>query len=544
MHLPSFGIVSRYREAQRLRQVVNTFLSYGFETFLATRFPFLLLRRVFKKKEPEEPPQVRFRKALESLGPTFIKLGQILSTRPDILPESWIEELMKLRDELPPVSWDRVEVILEEELGKSWMDNFDFVDKRPIGSASIAQVYRARLKTGEDVVIKVRRPGIEEVVELDLAVIMRIANLMHRHVPELRIYDLPKLVDEFAFTIKREMDFRVEAANSERIREFFKNGDVKVPKVYWHYTTKRVLVMEFVPGEKLEHWEADEEDRCRVAKTISIAFIRQVLELGIFHADPHPANIIVGEDDVCLVDFGMVGYLDREMREFATVVFVSVVKRDYDTLVSWYKRMGLVERIDERRFKLELMGLVEPYLYQSLERINIGEVVYKIVEISVRYGVRFPTEFLMLGRAMLVIDGTVKVICSRASVLEIVAPYAQGLLKRRVKLEALAEGLGRVQKEVLQVKDNLVLLSSLAAESALRAREEGIRVRVLQDEIRDRELRKLGNRLVASTIGVGLFLASLFSWAFKIGWWGKAPLVPFLCLLGCLVLLAMAFFTL
>ncbi len=541
MHIPLIGIGSRYREAKRLRQVVNTFLSYGLGLLIAKKTPLLKLQQLFtKRKVHVEPPQVRFRKALESLGPTFIKLGQILSTRPDLLPEEWIEELMKLRDELPPIPWEQVEGVIEEELGSGWERLFTRLDTNPIGSASIAQVYRGRLKSGEEVVLKVRRPGIEEAVELDLAVMMRLARIIHRHVEELRIYDLPGLVDEFAFTIKREMDFRVEASNCERIGEVLK-GEVGVPKVHWDLTGKRVLVMEYIPGEKLEHWSSDEETRCRVAKRVALAFIKQVLEGGVFHADPHPANIIVRGEDVYLVDFGMVGYLDGEMREFAKAVFISTVKRDYDTLVSWYKRMNLVERMDERRFKLELMGLVEPYLCQSLERINIGEVVYKIVEISIRYGVRFPTEFLMLGRAMLVVDGTVKGICSKRSVVEIVASYADALSSKGAGISELSGAVKRLYREMEQVKNNLVTLSSILAEGAIRAKEEGIRVRVLQDEIRDRELRKLGNRLIASTTGVGFFLAALFSWGFKVGWTSGFPLLPVLCLLASLGLFALSF---
>ncbi len=542
MRIPVFGIVSRYKEANRLRQVVNTFLSYGIETFVIPKTPLAKLKGIFlRRREPQEPAPVRFRKALESLGPTFIKLGQLLSTRADLLPEDWIKELMKLRDELPPEPWEKVEPVIVQELGEDWRKLFKEIDPTPIGSASIAQVYRGVLSSGEEVVVKVRRPGIEEIVELDLAVLVRIANLLHRHLEGVSFYNLPQLVDEFAFTIRREMDFRIEAANLERLRKLLMGDGIGVPQVYWDLTTKKVLVMEYIPGVKLEEWEGTFEERCELARRLGIAFVRQVLEGGIFHADPHPANVIVSEGRIHFVDFGMVGFLDKEMRDFAQHVFMGIVFRDYDAIVYWYKRMGLVDRIDERRFKLELMGLVEPYISQSLKRINIGEVVYRIIEISMRYGVRFPSEFLMLGRAMLIVDGTVKQLCSDVSVIEIVAPYAEKLVAKGYRLRDVKEGVEKFYMEAVQFKENVLVLSNLLTEAVLKGKEEGVRVKVLQDEIRDRELRKLGDRLVASTMSVGLMLAALFSWAFKVGWSGAYPVLPVICLLGSLALLVISF---
>ncbi len=544
MGVPIFRIVSRYREARRLRQVINTFLAYGIEVFVLPRTPWYLLKRwIWGKKVPSDPPQVRFRRALESLGPTFVKLGQVLSTRADILPEEWISELMKLRDEVPPSPWPEVQRILEEEFGEEWESLFVEVDPVPVGSASIAQVHRATLADGRKVVLKVRRPGIEEVVDLDLAVLSRIANILHRHFEELRIYDFPRLVDEFAFTIRREMDFRVEAANLERIGSVLLEEGVRVPEVHWDLTTKRVLVMDYVEGKNLEDADLSTDEACEMAQRLAVAFLRQVLEGGVFHADPHPANVIIGKDgNLYLIDFGMVGFLDRDMREFVKRVFVAIVRRDYDAIVDAYKRMGLVERMDERRFKLELMGLVDPYLSQSLERINVGEIVQKIVGISMRYGVRFPVEFLMLARAMLIVDGTVKQLCRGVSVIDIVSPYASEFVAGGFDWRQVKEEAAKIYKELLQLRDNLVVFSNLATEAALRIREEGVRVRVLQDEIRDRELRKLGNRLVVSTTGIGIFLAALFCWGFRVGWVKGYPVLPVVFLLGALALWGLSFF--
>ncbi|WP_068550683.1 ABC1 kinase family protein [Thermosulfidibacter takaii] len=517
-------------------------MAYGIESYILPKTPLLKLKAWFlRSKAPQEPPQIRFRKALEKLGPTFIKFGQVLSTRTDLLPESWTKELMKLRDEVPPTPWEEVERILNHEYPEGWRKIFAEIDPAPVGSASIAQVYRGRLTSGDEVAIKIRRPGIEEVVELDLAILMRIAQLIHRHIEELRIYNIPQMVEEFGFTIKREMDFRIEAANAERLKPVLEKHDIHVPKIFWQNTTSKILVTEFVKGQKLEDWEGSEDAKCDLAKKLALAFIDQVVEAGIFHADPHPANIIVTETGIYLIDFGMVGFLDQDMRDFVTKIFLYTVNRDYDAIVESYKRMGLVERIDERRFKLELMGLVDPYLTQSLERINIGEIVQKIIEISIKYGVKFPSEFLMLGRSMLLMDGLVKQLCPKISVLEIVAPHAKKIASRKAKPENLLKELKRIHQDAQKIKEDFLLLTQLATETALRVKEEGVRVKVLQDEIRDRELRKLGDRLVATTVSIGLFLASLFSWGFKIGWAKNLPVLPAILLLGSIILLGIAF---
>ena len=530
-----FNPVLRYKEAVRFRQVVNTFLAHGVGTFLDTRGSFLRLKRLFKKDAHAYPAHVRFRMALESLGPTFIKLGQILSTRADILPEEWVKELMKLRDELPPNSWDEIEEVLISELGRDYERLFSYIEPVPIGSASMAQVHRARLKTGERVVIKVLRPHIEETVEIDIAVLRRIAAFIHKHFEEFRIYDFPSLVEEFAFTIKREMDFRIEAANSERIAKILADEGVKIPGVFWDYTTRRVLVLEEVEGVKLEKWQGEREEACRLAEKLVYVLLKQIIEGDIFHADPHPANVIVTScGSFAFVDFGMVGFLDRKMRQFVGKIFLYIVNRDYDAIVSEYKRMNLVERMDERRFKLELMGLVEPYLVSRLSRIDLGDVVRRVIEISSRYGVKFPSEFLMLARALLVMDGTVRGLCGDINVLELVADYARDVESKRGRMEVLAEELREFQADIKRVREDLKVILFSGAELALKAKDEGIRVKVMQDEIREKEMRSLGNRLVASTVSVGFFLGSIFAYGLKVGWFKGFPVLSLALLVAAL----------
>jgi len=438
-----------YREAQRLRQIINVLVKYGFGWVVEkTGLSYLLSvgRRIlrFKERAPLTPAQ-RLRRVLEELGPSFIKLGQILSTRPDLLPLEFIQELQKLRDEVEPAPWEKVESFLREEWGEGWRSLVDIPQREPLASASIAQVYRGDLVSGETVVVKVLRPGIRETVERDIEVMRFLARLVDRYLPELRIYHPVDLVEEFAFTIRREMDFTVEAASAEKIRANFRGVSwVVIPQVHWDLTTSSVLVMERVEGIPLDRPEELDSmgiERRLVAKRLAMAFMKQVLEDGFFHADPHPSNLLVGgKGELVYVDFGMMGYLDRAMRNSIASLLIQIVKRNYDGIIRIFKKVGVVEEaLDERRFKLELMGLLEPYFSRSLEGMPLGDAVNQVIHLSLRYRVRFPPELYLLGRALVLVDSDLRYLDPHLNVIELVAPFALRIMKSRRTPRALRE---------------------------------------------------------------------------------------------------------
>ncbi len=460
-----------YKEAQRLRQIINVLVKYGFGWVVEkTGLSHLLSlgRRIlrFQEKPPLTPAQ-RLRRVLEELGPSFIKLGQILSTRPDLLPPEFIQELGKLRDEVDPAPWDQVEALLVKEWGPRWQDVVDIPGKDPMASASIAQVYRGFLSTGEGVVVKVLRPGIRETVERDIEVMRFMARLVERYLPELRIYHPVDVVEEFAFTIRREMDFTVEAASAEKMRANFKGVSwVVIPRIHWDLTTSSVLVMEEVAGVSLDRPQNLDDldvDRSLVAKRLAMAFLKQVLEDGFFHADPHPSNLLVGEKgELIYVDFGMMGYLDRSMRGSIATLLVHIVRRNYDGIIRVFKKVGVVEEaLDERRFKLELMGLLEPYFSRSLEGLPLGDAVNQVIHLSLRYRVRFPPELYLLGRALVLVDSNLRYLDPQLNVIELVAPFALKIMKARrtprvikesleEEMELLKEGFRNLPLQVLQ----------------------------------------------------------------------------------------------
>ncbi len=514
-----------YREAQRLRQIINVLVKYGFgwvveKTGLS---PLLSLgRRIlrFQEKAPLTPAQ-RLRRVLEELGPSFIKLGQILSTRPDLLPPEFVQELQKLRDEVDPAPWDQVEALLRKEWGQEWQTLLSVSRKEPMASASIAQVYRGFLSSGEAVVVKVLRPGIREMVERDIEVMRFLARLVERYLPELRLYHPVDVVEEFAFTIRREMDFTVEAASAEKMRANFKGVPwVVIPRIHWDLTTSSVLVMEEVEGVSLdcpEELDDLEVDRSLVAKRLAMAFLKQVLEDGFFHADPHPSNLLVGErGELVYVDFGMMGYLDRGMRGAIATLLVNIVKRNYDGIIRVFRRVGVVEEsLDERRFKLELMGLLEPYFSRSLEGMPLGDAVNQVIHLSLRYRVRFPPELYLLGRALVLVDSDLRYLDPQLNVIELVAPFALKIMKARKTPRALKESL---EEEIELLKEGMRTLPFQFLQALQRFNRGEVKVTMVHEGLEDLVEGMERNSLrLAITLLFILFMV-LGTWTMGLPW--------------------------
>ena len=289
---------------------------------LADRLPTLPGPRLLRRTEPETAPRrsqaERFRLALSELGATFIKLGQALSTRPDLMPPEYIAELVKLQDDAPPVPLEPVRQLICEELGQTPEELFAEFDPQPIASASIGQAHAATLKNGRKVIVKVQRPGVIEQIEQDLEILSGMADWAAAHSALGREYDLPALVDEFAYTLRNELDYHREGHNADRFRRNFRgDSGLYVPRVYWELTTSRVITIERVSGIKISDiagLDVSMIDRHRVAENSIRLLLRQVFEFGFFHADPHAGNCFVRPDgSVAMIDFGMVGRLDERM---------------------------------------------------------------------------------------------------------------------------------------------------------------------------------------------------------------------------------------
>jgi ubiquinone biosynthesis protein len=440
-----------YKNIKRLRQIVTVLIKHGFYPLLERLHLIRLIsisERIRGKKAMREgealPDALRLRFALEELGPSFIKLGQILSTRSDLLPEEYIRELLKLQDEVTPFDFKNVVEIVEKELNAPLGKLFQSVEERPVATASIAQVHRAVTTNGDEVAIKVQRPGIEEIINTDISVVTYIARLMERYMPESRLYNPVDMVAEFSCMIKKEMDFTLEGSYMERFsKEFSGDPRVLIPKVFWELSSKKVLTMERVSGIKIDNLEKLSEeniDTKDLAHLIADLFFKQVFEFGTFHGDLHPGNIFVlGPDRIAFVDFGIVGRIERDMMENLADIFIGIAKEDYELLTKVYMKMGMIpEDIDEVSFKREYHDLLLHYFGRPLKSVNFGELLVGYVRLAARYNIRLPRDLLLLNKCIIELEGLARLLHPDINILQESEPYAKRLVARRISPSSIA----------------------------------------------------------------------------------------------------------
>ncbi len=455
----SFTRINRnIRSIRRYRTVLGILIKYGFGQVveqLNINYYLELGRRIITlgraPKEIERLTQpVRLRLAMEELGPTFIKLGQILSTRPDLIPRQYAEEFQKLQDRVPSISLEAIQTQIQKELGYPVEEVFEEFSSVPIAAASIAQVHRGRLKSGEDVVVKVRRPGIERLVETDLDILMGLAYLIERHFPTGDLYDPIGIVKEFRRTISREMDFSREGHTIDRFAANFANDpSVYVPRVYWDSTGESVLTMEYVAGTKVSDFDLLQEqgyDLKEIAHNGANAFLKQVLVHGLFHGDPHPGNIFILEDNtVCMLDYGMVGRLDENLKFQLVDLLVALLQRDVDRLINLLLYSGeLTEEVNTRQLRRDLSEFIDNYYEIPLQEINAGKLLVEFVEILTQYRIKFPSDLMLLAKALVTMEGLGRQLDPDFNMIGHLKPFMEKLVKERMTPATLS-------KEFLQV---------------------------------------------------------------------------------------------
>lgn len=389
---------------------------YGFDNLLAylnltelvTRW-----RRLFRR-DPSVLADLsqaeRMRLALEELGPTFIKFGQFLSTRADILPPNYIKEFAKLQDSVPPFSFEEVAAEIRKELGREIPDLFASFEREAIGAASIAQAHRATLLSGEDVVVKVRRPGILDLVETDIEALMLLAMMAEKHLPNSDIYDPVGQVRELSRTIRREMDLSLEGRTIERFAaNFAGDSTVYFPKVYWSVTSKALLTMEMIEGLKvtdISSLNAAGLDPKLIARRGADAFVKMVLQHGFFHGDPHPGNILILPDNViCMLDFGMTGRIDPFLKSHLTDILLAILKRDAEEVISLLIYSGdITDSVNIRALRRDISEFIEKYYDLSLQQFQVGQLLIDFTEIISEYRIKFHPDLLLLAKAFMTIE--------------------------------------------------------------------------------------------------------------------------------------------
>jgi len=501
----------KYRHLARYREIANALAKQGFG-YLLERFD---LRDLLSWKQPRERLSERLgvpRRiflVLEELGPTFIKLGQILSTRPDLVPRPILEELEKLQDEVPSFGADIVEQVIKAELGKPVGELFiDFV-AQPFASASIGQVHLARLPNGEQVVVKVQRPHIEQTVETDLDILFDLARVVQNRTEWGQLYRLVDIVEEFAQSLRAELDYTQEGRNTDRFWHGFQDDpNVYIPRIFWDYSSRRVLVLEYVEGIKISNQEQLRKsgfDLSRVAKNVVEAMFRQIYEFGFFHSDPHPGNLaVLSGERILFMDFGQVGRIDREMKEKTMDLVLGMVRYDSDAVVKSLLNIGVVShKVNIAGLKKDVARLQEKYYGLPLSQIQLGAAMRELMDVSFTYRIRVPAEFTLLMKSLLTLEGLVKQLDPTVSLFDLAEPLAKKIMRNRY-------APGKLRK-ILQ--ENLLEISAIAR--SLPRRLDKLLTQIengdLKLELEHRNLPRYFLRLnaVANRISMSILLASL-----------------------------------
>ncbi|MBI2605670.1 MAG: AarF/ABC1/UbiB kinase family protein [Deltaproteobacteria bacterium] len=448
------------KNMQRLRVILGTFGRHGFDEFLA-RMDLQRYMPSTSRAEGVENLTVaeRLRMAAESLGPTFVKLGQALANRPDMVPENFVEEFKKLQDNVAPLPFEVIRAVVETELGASIEDRFASFGSTPLASASIAQVHEARLKSGEDVVIKVQRPDIEKTIRNDVSVLMFLAQLMEKYMPETRIIGPVRLAEEFFTTLNYELDFAVEANTTQKVAENFKdNPHVVIPKVYREYSSHRLLTLEHLRGVRITEVQRLHEMGINPTELVDIgarAFFKMLMQDGLFHGDLHGGNLFAlkdletGQAKVGVIDFGIVGRLSPSARDALSRIVLALVTEDYENLCYEYAELGSISAgVDFEAFQREVRNSLSPYMGLSLKDVNAGQVLINSTRIALRYNIRIPGDWMIVFKAIFSLEGLGRQLDADFDFLSLGGELVKDVAKERFSLERITKDIGWLARDV------------------------------------------------------------------------------------------------
>jgi len=449
-------MVFKRTRIRRYREIIAVFTKHGFGLLLRQiRHNYPLMQKDKISNAGSTPDNAgtstgkRLKLALEELGPTFVKLGQILSIRQDILPADITEELIKLQDSVQPFPFFEVKSLIEIEFKDNLENIYAEFDEEPVAAASISQVHRARLISGKQVAVKVQRPEIEKNIDLDLDILKGMAHFVDHHTKYGELYDFGGMVTDFENTIKNELDFVKEGENADTfLRNFSQDEGVTVPKVKWIYSTKRVLTMEYFEGIKISDFDALDQagiNRRKLAETLATSICNQVLRDGFFHADPHPGNIQVMPDGtIIFLDLGMVGCLNESQKSMISKFFIGVASQNSKMVVNSILDMdGMPNQSNVMNFEKDVDTIIKKYLTMPMSEIKIDELLHETFHTAFLNHVKIPREFALLAKTLGTLQGLLEKLAPDLNALVIAEPIAKKLLYQSFSVKKIRSHMGK-----------------------------------------------------------------------------------------------------
>ncbi|WP_158068807.1 ABC1 kinase family protein [Domibacillus epiphyticus] len=507
--------MGRIGTLRRAPEILAVFAKHGFAGYikdlgLAEKIPFT--KRGVKEQNVKGE---HLRRALEELGPTFMKLGQFLSTRTDLLPPSWTGPLAKLQNSAPAMPFEKIKTIVEAEAGQPLDNWLIYMEEIPLGAASIGQVHRAALKDGTEVAIKIRRPGIEPVIRNDVSILRQLASLAERNSELARQFSLKAVIDDFALALGREMNYRMEALEAAGVRKAMKEKRIYAPKIYPEWTTEQMLVMEYVNGKPLRGdiiAEMKREERQHLARALSETILRQVFIDGVFHADPHPGNLLLLQDGrLGLIDFGNTGHLSDDMKHLLSDCLFALADRDAAALSMLVLEMGSRKPVDRRILQRDISRWMAGYMDVELADVKMGSMLQELFSVAGSHSITIPKDFVQVGQAFLKVEQTVIALDPASSLSGMVRDMAHEVL------------LGRIHpKELIRESRSFVRLLKMAANKlpgvlneTLTEWEGGqpkLKMHITADENIMRRIERMASMIVLSVmmLAFSIVMAGIF----------------------------------
>ncbi len=540
LSIKKIGVLGRtYRNFSRYRQILSILFRYGFDDLVERlkidqyiEIGLQMISRHKRENVEKLTRAERMRLLFEELGPTFIKFAQILSTRPDLIPADVIQEFEKLQDDVPPFSFSEAKEIIESELGGDLDNFFSSFEETPLASASIAQVHKAVLADGEIVAVKIQRPGLKKIIEVDLEIMLHLASLMEKNIEEISFQKPTRVVEEFARTLERELDFGTEAASMERVAgQFLNDRTIYIPKVYSDVSGMRVLTMEYVDGIKVSDIDKLEKaglDLKKITARGADFVMKQVFEFGFFHADPHPGNVFVLPNNVvCVLDFGMTGSVDKRQRALFVDIMETLARKDAEKCARLMLELGEYdEEPDVRALEKEIDDFMGRHLFKSLKDIDLARLIQDLLDIATNNKIRIPPVIFLMMKAFAAMEGIARLLDPEFDMIAYAEPFIKRAKLARYAPENIASDLFTVVSDSMHVFQALPR-EILQVTRLIRQNKMTINMEMRWIDTFLRDLDQASNRLSFSIIIAALIIGSAYLLAYS-----TPPLVYEISLIG------------